>query len=546
MTYSLGTVTVTNGSATVTGNGTAWPNAVFPGDVFCRDPDSPVLYTIIAVDTVTQTLTLDRNYAGATEAGVTYAIFQFSTARQSPMAVGTEVRELLSRYSDVLTVAGNDRALTLNKTAAANNAITVLQTGSAERFRHGLIENDNWRLQRSADGVAYSDALTVNRASGQLTVHAGGASINGHLYANDEFYVGQTSGLRFFATSESNYIQSWSGATGDLFIRNGVTGRYGYLQATDSSGALRSNARWGGPAADFYAYQNNIRRFYTTSVGVSVDGSVTTTGDCIFGDGVGGQNIYLRGAAGASRGLFIYTGTVGANRWYIRASSTAESGGNTGSDFTIARYTDSGAFIGDALTLFRSNGYLYVGGVYSRTTANAANVHVDSGGGIMRSTSSIEAKEFIENVNPALARQAVLGARPVWYRSNLAADRTDWSYWGFVAEELAEVDPRLVHYKRFEHREAHRTITEAERIVERPDEYGEDKDGNEILIPQDPIVIPARSYEEPFMDIVELETPVPDGVAYERFTVLHNVLLTDHEDRLNDHETRLAALEAAA
>lgn len=44
------------------------------------------------------------------------------------------------------------------------------------------------------------------------------------------------------------------------------------------------------------------------------------------------------------------------------------------------------------------------------------------------------------------AVKALLNARPVFYRSKCAADPKDWSYWGFIAEELAEIDPRLVRW----------------------------------------------------------------------------------------------------
>jgi hypothetical protein len=75
--------------------------------------------------------------------------------------------------------------------------------------------------------------------------------------------------------------------------------------------------------------------------------------------------------------------------------------------------------------------------------------------------------------------------RPVWYRSLADADRKDWSWYGLIAEEVAELEPRLVHYA--------------------PDESG---------------------------------TLVPDGVQYDRLTVL---LL----DVIKRQRTRLLALEAA-
>jgi hypothetical protein len=122
------------------------------------------------------------------------------------------------------------------------------------------------------------------------------------------------------------------------------------------------------------------------------------------------------------------------------------------------------------------------------TTASAANAFLNSASSpvnqLLRSTSSLRYKTDIENLDPARA-DAILQMRPVWYRSLADADRKDWSWYGLIAEEVAEVEPRLVHYA--------------------PDESG---------------------------------TLVPDGVQYDRLTVL---LL----DVIKRQRTRLLALEAA-
>lgn len=83
------------------------------------------------------------------------------------------------------------------------------------------------------------------------------------------------------------------------------------------------------------------------------------------------------------------------------------------------------------------------------TTASAANAFLDSASvpanQILRSTSSLRYKTDIEDLDHAKA-DAILQLRPVWYRSLADADRDDWSYYGLIAEEVATVEPRLVHY----------------------------------------------------------------------------------------------------
>ncbi len=93
-----------------------------------------------------------------------------------------------------------------------------------------------------------------------------------------------------------------------------------------------------------------------------------------------------------------------------------------------------------------NDGTLRVQGVYDFTLASSANVHVDSGGLIRRVTSSAKYKTNIETIEDSYA-DALLNCRPVWYQSTCEGDNPDYSWWGFIAEEVAEIDPRLVHWK---------------------------------------------------------------------------------------------------
>ncbi len=84
-------------------------------------------------------------------------------------------------------------------------------------------------------------------------------------------------------------------------------------------------------------------------------------------------------------------------------------------------------------------------GTYATTTATAANMTILSNGFFYRSTSSSKYKTQIEDLNADLA-DVVLNVRPIWYRSLSEADPDEWSYYGLLAEEVAEVEPRLVHF----------------------------------------------------------------------------------------------------
>lgn len=69
--YSTGTVSVTNGSATVTGSGTSWAANLAAGDFICLRGLGKGYYEIQSVDSDTQ-ITLTSNYAGTTESGQSY------------------------------------------------------------------------------------------------------------------------------------------------------------------------------------------------------------------------------------------------------------------------------------------------------------------------------------------------------------------------------------------------------------------------------------------------------------------------------------------
>jgi hypothetical protein len=131
-------------------------------------------------------------------------------------------------------------------------------------------------------------------------------------------------------------------------------------------------------------------------------------------------------------------------------------------------------------------------GTFNNTTANAASLTIFSGSGrFARSTSSKRSKAHIETADLSHSQAAVYGVRPVWYRSLCEADNPAWSWWGFIAEEVAEIDPRLV-------------------------QWGQDADGN----------------------------PQAEGVAYDRFVPHLCAVVKQQRDMIAALEARIAALEA--
>lgn len=112
---------------------------------------------------------------------------------------------------------------------------------------------------------------------------------------------------------------------------------------------------------------------------------------------------------------------------------------------------DSGSTSTERLRV-SSGGKLTVPGAYSGTTTGGSTLRVESDGDILRYTSSRKYKTDIEDLEDARA-DAILNCRPVWYRSTSQNDIKDealgkstWGWYGFIAEEVAEIDPRLVDW----------------------------------------------------------------------------------------------------
>ena len=89
----------------------------------------------------------------------------------------------------------------------------------------------------------------------------------------------------------------------------------------------------------------------------------------------------VTGAEGQNKQIVIYKAGVDRNktaRWSLIGNSTSESGGNTGTDFKISRFDDSGAFIDSPFFIKRSTGYIGIG---DTTTSPSATVHIIENGG---------------------------------------------------------------------------------------------------------------------------------------------------------------------
>lgn len=189
--------------------------------------------------------------------------------------------------------------------------------------------------------------------------------------------------------------------------------------------------------------------------------------------------------------------------------------------------------------------FCHIAGIYNETTASGVSVLINSSHKLGTTTSSLRYKKNIEGVQQKYVDAFFDGAIPIWYQSNTELcvnDDPDYGWWGFIAEELAEIDPRLVHFDYHEddyeivtkYRTVTRMIPNAEYQLIGYEDIYEDSDGNEgdihdirIPIGRRPIFpdVPQEieeEYEEEYQEKVLKDGAVksPRAVHYDRITVL--------------------------
>lgn len=82
-------------------------------------------------------------------------------------------RLAVSSPATLFTHQGSDHRLTVNKAGPSDTASLVLQSGFSGRAEIGLAGSDDVTLKVSADGIAWTEALRIDRATGALSLGKG-------------------------------------------------------------------------------------------------------------------------------------------------------------------------------------------------------------------------------------------------------------------------------------------------------------------------------------------------------------------------------------
>ena len=152
------------------------------------------------------------------------------------------------------------------------------------------------------------------------------------------------------------------------------------------------------------------------------------------GSNSGLGQIFFADSAG-SQGAYIYTQAESA--WAANDYPTRLMFGTT---------ADAASSPTERMRIASDGSIRNMTGLYLDYSGSSANVHIDSTGHLTRGSSSIRYKTQVEDLEDQYA-DALLECRPVWYRSRSKNDNPDWSFYGLIAEEVAEIDPRLVQWR---------------------------------------------------------------------------------------------------
>jgi hypothetical protein len=96
----------------------------------------------------------------------------------------------------------------------------------------------------------------------------------------------------------------------------------------------------------------------------------------------------------------------------------------------------------------QANGGFILNGLGGSTGGSTLKYNTGSGA-VFYDTSSEQYKEDIEDLDPDVVT-VMESLRPVWYKAkpeSTGGNDPNWSYYGFIAEEVAKLDPRLVGWR---------------------------------------------------------------------------------------------------
>jgi hypothetical protein len=348
--------------------------------------------------------------------------------------------------------------------------------------------------------------------------------------------VGLTNGTNI-AVDGNEIMARNNGAASTLFLNNDGGDVSVGVGGISTTGGIRANSAGadGGPVLRAWTANSAYTGLATANM-TSAEYNLITDGTDTFISGGAGGSTTIRGGNNSTTAQVQVTPSVvnvtgDLNTNYINANTVIsattvdaagrglhvrQAAGNAGQ--ALIQFTDNAVTAQRASISADSSGNLSLNStrafwfaIQNNTVAGQAVV-VTSDGQLRRTSSSEKYKNSIEDLNHDVADR-VLNLRPVWFKANETNvdNPEEWSYVGLIAEEVAQVEPRLALFKK------------AEPVY---DEFGNQKFN-----------------EDGSPEMIELEIPEPEGVKYAELSVYLLDVVKREKARSNELEQRIVALE---
>lgn len=226
-------------------------------------------------------------------------------------------------------------------------------------------------------------------------------------------------------------LQSNSGAcntaTGYRTLYNNTTG---YNNTAIGSNSLFANTiGYGNTATGFQSLYSNVGGIF----------NVATGNDALLNNNSGNYNT-------SSGYQSLYSNTNGHNNTavgYKSLSNNQSGSNNTAVGWQSGIFGDNSntVVIGDNISA-DTNNQCKIKYISGSTSSSGVPVIVNSNNVVGTTTSSAAYKKDIETLSDEYADK-ILKVRPVFYRSRCKSDPSNWSWYGVISEEVAEIDPRF-------------------------------------------------------------------------------------------------------
>jgi hypothetical protein len=418
-------------------DGITTPSVTYEGDATINGLTVGRGAGAVATNTAVGASALVANTSGSTNTAVGASALDANTTGQRNVAIGHNAltnninggyNTAVGKNSLVTNVSGSYNTgigeETLNTNTASNNTaigFASLYSNTTASYQVAIGHRASYSNTTGAYNTSVgNDALYTNTTGGYNTAISAGSLVSNTTGAYNTA-VGYQS--LFLNTTASNntavgYQAGYSNTTGtgNTFVGqqaglDKTTGDYNTvlgLQAFKVNAGGSDNTIIGTAAGYASTGSNN------TFVGCRA----TTTNGCGEVMTTGSKNTIIGGYSGNQGGIDIRT----ASNYIVLSDG----------DGAVGIYGKPGG--SDWVINTGTSGTLYCKGVYTFTSASAANVFVTSGGALLRSTSALKYKKDIRN----LESMDISLLRPVRYKSKCANDDQTKDHLGVIADEAAD------------------------------------------------------------------------------------------------------------